>query len=107
MGTADGRTPAYYRGKGGMQPFDIIDLFHLGFYDGNVVKYLLRWKRKGGLEDLSKAQHYLDETIKRDQTGMRPAGGAWPTSLSAQLTRIADAFSLTSLEMHTIGYVLR
>lgn len=35
-----------------------------GFYWGNVIKYVARWKDKGGLEDLLKAQDYLGRLIK-------------------------------------------
>lgn len=61
-----GRPPEHYRGDG-MQPFDVIDAFGLDFYEGNAVKYLLRWRRKGGIDDLHKARHYIDEVIARAQ----------------------------------------
>ena len=35
-----------------------------GFYWGNVIKYVARWKDKGGIEDLRKAQDYLGRLIK-------------------------------------------
>jgi len=57
--------PEYYEGKNGMQPFDVIDAFDLDFYEGNVVKYLIRWRKKNGLDDLLKARNYIDEVIKR------------------------------------------
>lgn len=65
-GTADEKTPIHYRGAGALQPFDIIDAFGLGFYDGNVCKYVLRYKLTSHREDLEKARHYLDEFIKRE-----------------------------------------
>ena len=34
-----------------------------GFYWGNVIKYVARWKDKGGLEDLKKAHDYLERLI--------------------------------------------
>lgn len=57
--------PDYYDGKGGMQPFDVIDAFGLDFYEGNVVKYVCRWRKKNGVEDLYKARTYINEVIKR------------------------------------------
>lgn len=36
----------------------------LGFAEGNVVKYVTRYKDKGGLEDLHKAKHYLEMLIE-------------------------------------------
>ena len=32
----------------------------LGFCEGNVVKYISRWKLKNGRQDLEKARHYID-----------------------------------------------
>ncbi|MNU03291.1 hypothetical protein D3C72_2472560 [compost metagenome] len=28
--------------------------------EGNVIKYVTRWRKKNGLEDLKKAKHYLE-----------------------------------------------
>ena len=53
----------HYKDKA-MQPWDIIDAWGLDFYAGNVLKYLLRYKHKGGVEDLKKALHYLDKLIE-------------------------------------------
>jgi len=50
-----------------IQPLDIIKEYELGFLEGNVLKYLLRYKDKGGVEDLKKAQHYLDFLIEENE----------------------------------------
>lgn len=42
-----------------IQPWDFIIANNFNFLEGNVIKYLSRWKDKGGLDDLLKAQHYL------------------------------------------------
>jgi hypothetical protein len=55
--------PSYYDGKG-MQPFDVIDAFGLDFYEGNVIKYVIRWRKKDGVTDLRKARTYLDKLIE-------------------------------------------
>ena len=34
-----------------------------GFLHGNCIKYLWRWKNKGGLQDLEKCRWYLDKLI--------------------------------------------
>lgn len=54
--------PDYYR-KGGIETYDFIKAKGLGFEAGNVVKYLVRYKDKGGLEDLRKAAWYLEKLI--------------------------------------------
>lgn len=62
--------PAYYDGANGLQPFDIIDEFSLDFYEGNIVKYIVRWRKKDGISDLRKARTYIDELIKRAETAV-------------------------------------
>ena len=43
-----------------IQPWDIIDAWELDFFEGNALKYLLRYKYKGkALEDLEKLEHYV------------------------------------------------
>tara|TARA_B110000902_G_scaffold253684_1_gene316639 strand:+ start:1812 stop:2201 length:390 start_codon:yes stop_codon:yes gene_type:complete len=52
-----------------IQPWEIVDEYDLGFYSGNVLKYLLRVKTNK-LEDLKKARHYLDKLIEDLDEGM-------------------------------------
>lgn len=35
-----------------------------GYCAGNVIKYIWRWKKKGGVEDLKKAQWYLEKLVQ-------------------------------------------
>lgn len=44
----------------------VIEAHKLDFIEGNIIKYLLRYKDKNGLEDLKKAQWYLDRLIKNN-----------------------------------------
>jgi hypothetical protein len=54
---------AHYATKA-IQPWDFIIANNLGYLEGNIVKYVSRWKEKGGVEDLKKAQHYLQKLIE-------------------------------------------
>lgn len=47
-----------------MQPWDYIAANNLGYFEGNVVKYVSRWRDKGGVDDLRKAAHYLQKLIE-------------------------------------------
>ncbi len=47
-----------------IQPTEYIIKNNLNFCEGNVIKYVTRWKDKGGVEDLKKARHYLDMLIE-------------------------------------------
>lgn len=40
----------------------------MGFLRGNAIKYLARCDDKGGVEDLKKAQHYLEKLIEMHDT---------------------------------------
>ena len=35
----------------------------LDFFEGNIIKYVTRWRHKNGIEDLYKAKQYLDRLI--------------------------------------------
>lgn len=50
-----------------IQPWDYILANGLGFLAGNVVKYVSRFDKKNGVEDLKKARHYLDKLIESEQ----------------------------------------
>jgi hypothetical protein len=39
----------------------------IGYLKGNIQKYIWRFDRKNGVEDLKKAQWYLDRLIKENQ----------------------------------------
>lgn len=47
-----------------IQPWDYIIANNLGYLEGNVVKYVSRYKTKNGVQDLQKAKHYLDKLIE-------------------------------------------
>lgn len=54
--------PQHYR-SGGIQPIEYIDANKLGYYEGNILKYITRYKMKNGVEDLQKAKWYLERLI--------------------------------------------
>ena len=47
------------------QPIEFCMANDLGFVEGSVIKYVCRYKEKGGVEDLEKAKHYLELLIER------------------------------------------
>ena len=46
--------------KHAIQPWDIVDEYDLGYYDGNAIKYILR-EKENRIEDIDKAIHYLEK----------------------------------------------
>tara|TARA_R110001592_G_scaffold138787_5_gene358293 strand:+ start:1636 stop:1833 length:198 start_codon:yes stop_codon:yes gene_type:complete len=61
----DNINPDYYRKK--IEVTDFIMEYDLSFVEGCIVKYIVRWKVKNGLEDLKKARWYLDKLIKQQE----------------------------------------
>ena len=49
-----------------IEPIDFIIANKLNFCEGNVVKYISRWRRKNGVEDLKKAKQYIDFIIDKE-----------------------------------------
>ena len=56
--------PKYYKLQN-IEVFDFIDEFQLNFNIGNVAKYIARYQNKNGIEDLEKAQVYLEREINK------------------------------------------
>jgi hypothetical protein len=50
--------------KQAIQPVEYIHANGIGFFEGNVIKYVTRWRDKGGVADLEKAKHYIDLLIE-------------------------------------------
>lgn len=75
-----------------IQPVVFIMANHMGFCEGNVVKYCTRWREKGGIEDLRKVRHYL-QFIQEDADYMAMlslarsycyAGAWWRDAITAE-----------------------
>lgn len=47
-----------------IEPLVYIEENQLGFHEGNSIKYVSRWKFKNGLDDLKKAQFYMNRLIE-------------------------------------------
>jgi len=52
-----------------IQPIEFILANDIGYCEGNIIKYICRYKRKGGIEDLEKAKHYIDFLIDNFDRG--------------------------------------
>jgi hypothetical protein len=56
-----------------IQPAEFIHRNGIGFLAGNVIKYVCRYKQKGGVQDLQKATHYLELLIEEELAESRNA----------------------------------
>lgn len=61
--------PPHYISETGLEVIDVIEAFTFNLSGieatdtGNVIKYICRWKEKNGIEDLKKAQWYINHLI--------------------------------------------
>jgi hypothetical protein len=71
--------PNHYK-QGGIESIDAIKAFmseeaFKGFLKGNCQKYLFRYEKKNGIEDLRKCQWYLDrlvQELKKEEDSFHP-----------------------------------
>ena len=63
--------PSHYQSQNGLEAIDVIEAFTAGLEGieavdtANVIKYILRWKNKNGIEDLKKARWYIEHLISK------------------------------------------
>jgi len=50
-----------------IQPAEFIYFNDIGFLEGNVIKYVCRYRMKNGIQDLLKAKHYVELLIEMGQ----------------------------------------
>ena len=65
-------SPNHYASDKGFEVFDVQEAFihelkgMAASYWCNIVKYILRFQRKNGVEDLKKAKYYLEKLIDEE-----------------------------------------
>ena len=73
--------PPHYQSETGLEVIDVIEAFTFDLKGieatdtGNVIKYICRWKQKGGIQDLKKVmwytQHLIDHQEKRKKNPIK------------------------------------
>jgi hypothetical protein len=54
-----------------IQPVEYIHANEIGYFEGNVIKYVSRWRKKNGIKDLEKAKHYIELLIELETRGFQ------------------------------------
>jgi len=60
--SANDRKISHYASE--YQHWDLAVVIPLGYLEGCSTKYVARWRKKGGLDDLHKAMHYLEKLME-------------------------------------------
>lgn len=55
---------SHYKKEGAVEHWDIVDQWGLDYFQGQITKYVMRWRDKNGLQDLEKARHFLEKYIE-------------------------------------------
>lgn len=63
---SDPTNPDHYR-RLSPEPIEVIEAWGLSFHESNILKYVARWRHKGGVQDLRKARVYLDRLIALEE----------------------------------------
>ena len=56
-----------------IQPVEFIHANSIPYFEGNVIKYVCRWRAKNGVDDLEKAKHYLELLIELESRNVGKA----------------------------------
>jgi hypothetical protein len=72
-----------------IQPVEFIHCNGIGYIEGNCIKYLCRWRAKGGLQDLEKVRHYIDLLIEMEVGDLSKDREPRP-EVNATLNRIVE-----------------
>lgn len=54
----------HYKQHGELQHWDVVNHFKLDYFQAQILRYIMRWKDKGGVQDLQKAAHFLEKYIE-------------------------------------------
>lgn len=110
--------PSHYQSNG-MEVIDVIKNFTAGLTGieatdtGNVIKYICRWNNKNGVEDLEKAQWYLNHLIDhaKSKTNHTPSEATekckicCPKVMFDSWYQASSALCMLDLTLSEYGYV--
>lgn len=84
-----------------IQPIEYIMANNIPFVEGCIIKYVSRWRNKGGVEDLKKARHFLDiliGTIKEVDKEIPILRVTDPFPMDGSVFRVRDCDGLKTLQ---------
>lgn len=89
------------------QPIELIYKLDLGFIQGNIIKYITRWRCKNGIEDLKKAEHYCELGFYYEETNSKYSSRYRYTSshIVNEANKYVEQNSLTNTEKAIIVFV--
>jgi hypothetical protein len=77
--------------RSAIQHWDFVAARGLGYFEGQVTKYLTRWRKKNGVQDLQKARHFLAKLL--ELSGHYAKLLSWQKQLQATYNNVVVASS--------------
>ncbi len=77
----------HYKKYGDLQPWDVVIKWNLGYLEGTALKYIARWRDKGGIDDIKKAIHFLEKLVELNT----PVPNSLPILPPGELTKRSNA----------------
>ena len=59
--------------RSGLQHWDLIERYGIGYLEAAATKYVVRWRKKNGVEDLKKSRHYTVKLLELYDEGLLAA----------------------------------
>lgn len=90
----------HYKEPKGVQHWDFATQHNMDYFQGQITKYICRWKKKNGIQDLEKAQHFLEKYIEVEKC-KKAAGdpekmySRWP---KAEISRLPEEHEKVKIE---------
>jgi hypothetical protein len=88
-----------------IQPIEFIVANDIPYREANVIKYIVRWRNKNGLEDLMKARHYIDMLIDNEVVSDETSRVLKTNRASRNPSDIANQLSSGYVEHDKLGRV--
>jgi len=84
-----------------VQHWDFVAKNNIPYHEGNATRYLSRWRRKNGVQDLEKSLHYVDKIISLFEGGMKtPSFDLMSGDLQYDVWEFAKSYGLSRPEAH-------
>jgi len=95
MSANDRQVGGSHYGGGAQQHWDIVHQHGLDYFQGQITKYVMRWRKKNGLQDLEKAQHFLEKYIElvKSAPKVEPARTPVADNAAFQAQRAGEAIT--------------
>lgn len=77
----------HYKKYGDLQPWDVVIKWNLGYLEGTALKYISRWRDKGGIDDIKKAIHFLEKLVETEEAKYKHPPNSWVGCTMEQLVK--------------------